>query len=111
MKHDDYIKRSNAINAIKGLPTWWADQGGIYGNAQPPMEAMLDPEDAVSAIENIPSADVQPVVHGEWISNGDPDSNGNALYKCSICHFKDKHAVHLEVPYCWHCGARMGDKG
>lgn len=52
----DTISRAAAIEAIMGLPTWWADEGGYYGGAQPPMEALLDPEDAVSAIENLPSA-------------------------------------------------------
>ena len=52
----DLISRQEAIDAVKGLPTWWADEGGYYGGAQPPMVALLDPEDAVSAIENLPSA-------------------------------------------------------
>ena len=52
----DLISRQAAIDALKGLPTWWADGGGYYGGAQPPMVALLDPEDAVSAIENLPSA-------------------------------------------------------
>ena len=53
---DDLISRQAAIDALIGLPTWWADEGGHYGEVQPPMEAMLDPEDAVSAIENLPTA-------------------------------------------------------
>ena len=52
----DPIERQAAIDVLKGLPTWWADEGGYYGGAQPPMVALLDPEDAVSAIENLPSA-------------------------------------------------------
>ena len=31
---DDLISRQAAIDAIKGLPTWWADEGGYYGGAQ-----------------------------------------------------------------------------
>ena len=52
----DMVSRQKAIDALKGLPTWWADAGGFYGGAQPPMTALLDPEDAVSAIANLPSA-------------------------------------------------------
>ena len=52
----DCISRQSAIEALKGLPTWWADEGGYYGGSQPPMVALLDPEDAVSAIEKLPSA-------------------------------------------------------
>ena len=56
----DLIDRKAAIEALKGLPTWWAAGGGYYGGAQPPMVALLDPEDAVSAIENLPSVQPQP---------------------------------------------------
>ena len=53
---EDLISRKAAIDAVKGLPTWWADAGGYYGGAQPPMTALLDPEDTVAAIDNLPSA-------------------------------------------------------
>ena len=56
----DYIKRSDAINAIESLPTWWADEGGYYGGMQQPRVALLEPEDVITAIRNIPSADVMP---------------------------------------------------
>ena len=56
----DMISRQAAIDALNGLPTWWADSGGYYGVAQPPMTALLDPEDAISAIGNLPS--VQPEI-------------------------------------------------
>ena len=66
----DPISRQAAIDALKGLPTWWADEGGYYGGAQAPMVALLDPEDAVSAIENLPSAqpDVPDTNVGDLIS-------------------------------------------
>lgn len=53
---NDLIYRNQAIEALKGLPTWWADSQGFYGDAQPAMEALLIPEDAISSIENLPSA-------------------------------------------------------
>jgi len=62
---NDLISRQAAIDALKGLPTWWADEGGYYGEAQPPMVALLDPEDAVSAIENLPSAHPEPLTDKE----------------------------------------------
>lgn len=104
---DEYIRRSDAINAIESLPTWWADEGGYYGGMQQPMVALLEPEDVIYAIKNIPSADVAEVRHGKWLQNGEPDSHGNAQYECSNCHAGDEHAVSVEVPYCWKCGARM----
>ena len=73
----DTIYRQAAIDALKGLPTWWADEGGYYGGAQPPMVALLDPEDAVSAIENLPS--VQPDVADINVGNNDLISRQAAL--------------------------------
>ena len=47
---------------------------------------------------------------GEWIRTGSL-GNGNAHYECSNCHYGDEHAESQEVPYCWHCGAKMrGEK-
>ena len=69
---DDLISRQAAIDALKGLPTWWADGGGYYGGAQPPLVALLDPEDAVSAIEDLPSA--QPATSCSEIPNGSDDT-------------------------------------
>ena len=105
----DTISRQAAIDALKGLPTWWADEGGYYGGAQPPMVALLDPEDAVSAIENLPSA--QPVRHGKWL----PKHHYIAGYEfvsghiCSEC---GNDALNAEgddflTDYCPNCGAKM----
>ncbi len=47
---------------------------------------------------------------GEWIRTGSL-GNGNAQYECSNCHYGDEHAEGQEVPYCWHCGAKMGKGG
>ena len=72
VSNGDLIYRKAAIDALKGLPTWWADEGGYYGGAQPPMVALLDPEDAVSAIENLPSA--QPATNCSEIPNSSDDT-------------------------------------
>lgn len=77
---DDLIRRQDAIDALKALPTWWADAGGYYGGAQPPMEALLDPEDAVNAIENLPPAK-QEQKAGRWIPCSErlPDNDESVL--------------------------------
>ena len=61
----DNISRAAAISALKGLPTWWADEGGYYGGAQPPMTALLEPNDAVSAIKNLPK--IVDEIQNRWI--------------------------------------------
>ena len=79
----DYIKRDDTINAIESLPTWWADEGGYYGGMQQPRVALLEPEDVINAIKNIPSADVAEVRHGKWIEQ--EDGFGDTYYDCSCC--------------------------
>lgn len=53
---------------------------------------------AIKALEERPK--------GKWIRTGSL-GNGNAHYTCSNCSYGDEHAECQEVPYCWHCGARM----
>ena len=64
-------------------------------------------------IDNAPTADVAPVVHGKWIFSAD-DAEG----LCSVCHYKlygkPYQGKYLIVPYnyCPNCGARMdGEHG
>lgn len=52
-------------------------------------------------IENFPAADVAPVVHGQWGSNGIPDS---MLSACSVCGFG---CGAYSFRYCPYCGAKM----
>lgn len=48
-----------------------------------------------------PAADVAPVVHGQWIDNGIPES---ILCGCSVCGFTCGASSFF---YCPNCGARM----
>lgn len=62
----------------------------------------------LTEIDEIPAADVVPVVHGEWIIGG---VNGNRVignWKCSVC----KGVSLKNTPFCPNCGCRMlgGDK-
>lgn len=55
-------------------------------------------------IENIPCADVKPVVHGKWIADGD---GYHWTHNCSICGWKDGYPFNERHKYCPNCGARM----
>lgn len=45
---------------------------------------------------------------GEWLLlRTNYEDSGNNFYECTNCHYRDIHADLVEVPYCWHCGAKM----
>ena len=58
-------------------------------------------EDAYGAVQNAPTEDVAPVVHGEWEEYEVPN-----IICCSVCDWgtgvDEKHFA-----YCPHCGAKM----
>lgn len=58
---------------------------------------------AVDLCDAIPTADVAPVVHGEWESKYE---SGEFL-TCTNCGYGIYHTE--KTPYCPHCGAEMGD--
>ena len=54
---DDLISRQAAIEAIKTLTTWFCDSGAkFFDGPQPPMEALLDPNEMIKTIAGMPSA-------------------------------------------------------
>lgn len=55
--HDgDLIFKKDAIDAILSLPRWVIDNNGEFQPVDAQTESMIDPEDAVRAIENLSSA-------------------------------------------------------
>ena len=62
--------------------------------------------ECVYAIGNIPTAEVQTVVHGKWLDVTD-NSYWGTVFKCecSICGYIDKESD--KTTYCPHCAARM----
>ena len=81
----EYIERSAVITALKGLPFQWdVEDLAVY-----------------EAIEEVPAADVAPVVHGEWIHK-------NGEMYCSVCGSEAlMDEVYYKSPYCPDCGAKM----
>ena len=66
----------------------------------------FDPNRVAHALlDEIPSADVQPVVHGEWIDIFQrEDTDTSVECRCSICEKASRRPV---GKYCKWCGARM----
>lgn len=62
-------------------------------------------ESVLEYAENLPAADVAPVVHGRWIYKGDSD-----MWVCSRCG-RDVNANPEGIDlYCYHCGAKMDEE-
>ena len=66
----------------------------------------------VAIINQFPTADVAPVVHGEWV---EAKLNGMSLYPfgqkmCSICGQIMPSRWETMPPFCYGCGAKMDAK-
>ena len=70
-------------------------------------------EKAAQMLEKLPTADVAPVVHGQWIIGAD---NDDFDVKCSKCEWADifevagiaaVERIAKAMHYCLNCGARM----
>lgn len=66
--------------------------------------------DLADILAAVPSADVAPVVHGEWLFI----ANGVEAPECSVCgwaviseDFENRSGLPPYHKYCGHCGARM----
>lgn len=87
---------------------YWHGEHPDVGNPFPDGVDAIDIKD----VDAIPSADVAPVVHGQWISL---TKCSNAGVYCSICHkkvYKEDYAWcnrknKLRSSYCPNCGAKM----
>lgn len=69
------------------------------------LEMLIPLSDVRKALQMTPTADVQEVRHGRWISN---DLGGyNWAYYCSECGWVDGYPFNDRHKYCPNCGAKM----
>lgn len=104
----EYIERKAAIDYIKQSQCKKCSDIGLCGN-----RAVLT---GVRLFEEVPTADVAPVVHGRWECVYD-DSTGETDVTCSHCKntrtvngcfvLTDGKSCYFEDDYCPNCGARM----
>lgn len=69
-------------------------------------------ESVLEYVQNLPAADVAPVVHGRWISWEEADNPipSPHWHECSVCHDAAQvlvNDIELLSGYCPNCGARM----
>lgn len=93
---DDYISRKDVFDALNKLDYDICSNGmfdnfyGCYGFSEETINQMIN---------NIPSADVRPVVHGHWIDHG-------SFVTCSHCK-EEQYGIDTGRIYCPNCGAIM----
>ena len=70
----------------------------------------LNFEEIREALDDVPAADVRPVVRGEWLAYPILDDMCYQHYSCSVCKRVEAiphgYDVKKELPFC-HCGADM----
>ena len=97
----EYIERGTGVSIFRAK-----------ANMAVLMDAAPYFEKAAQMLEQLPAADVAPVVHGRWISweeagNFVPSPDG---HECSVCHDAAQVLVNgfeLLSDYCPPCGAKM----
>ena len=109
MEEEDYIKRSDALKAIRYKN--WREE-----NRVPSIEELhlTEYQLLAEAINNIHAADVEPVRHGRWIEKKKNMTEGAAYmipliikyFVCSLCGREED----IAEPYC-NCGAKMEGGG
>lgn len=104
---DEYIKREAAIAIIEEkqkelCPVGRYGRGYVYGFDREKYDAW---DEIIDALENIPAADVAPVVHGRWMKR----IKGGTL--CSRCGSYTQHKGNVldmsKAIACPWCGAIM----
>ena len=99
----EYIGREVAIAIIEEkqkelCPVGRYGRGYVYGSDREKYDAW---DEIIDALENVPAADVAPVVHGRWRFCG--ADRWNDCYECSQC----GRAAMENSDYCPNCGAKM----
>ena len=92
----EYIEREKVYHKLTGVC-----DGYCHGKMCKYTEYMLE------EIEDIPTADVQPVRRGRWIITDDVE---HFIAVCSECGRTEDSRAIKDMPYC-HCGADMRGEG
>ena len=93
----EYIERSAGVSILRAK-----------ANMAVLMDAAPYFEKAAQMLEELPAADVAPVVHGRWGTGRFNLETGNYEEQCTRCRNFSKE---YGKPYCPNCGAKMdGDR-
>jgi hypothetical protein len=93
---NDYISRDEVLADIRAT----IESSGCVNHER----------EIIDCVRYATTADVIPVVRGEWLATGtSPDGGNNYDYTCSNCGHTDTQAISAVVPFCWFCGSRMSE--
>lgn len=97
----EYIEREKALEECD----WYANEFCECEYAIMPLKG---------ALENLPAADVRPVVRGKWLNDFCGKGRfSKRIVQCSLCgNFLDLDGVNAgrgDANYCPNCGAQMSD--
>ena len=101
----DYILRSDAV-------FWGCKLLDKYGACKMgPRCPDVCCSEIIDHFSDVPAADVQPVVHGEWkhvkwVEDKNEQTGGWWISRCSLCSMP----YNEETRFCPHCGAKMDGK-
>lgn len=111
MPEDSVEYSSNAVEKV--IEAWnrradneYIERGAALREAKYAAVRGLDP---VAFVEDVPVADVAPVVHARWL-DAPWLYYGAKQYVCSRCRkdeYWKKRDLHYKEPYCPNCGAKM----
>ena len=65
--------------------------------------------DFIVLVNEIPAADVAPVVHGHWVDECKCSACGEMSYEEAKSDETDPNCYYVLSDYCPNCGARMGE--
>lgn len=95
----EYIEREKAIEVLLSYPIGTFGGKDIYS---------AENRACRNEIQDIPAADVAPVVHGRWKEN---DNFDDGFWVCSSCGFvSEATAAHKLYKFCPNCGADMREE-
>lgn len=101
----EFIKTEAAIAIIEEkqkelCPVGRYGRGYVYGSDREKYDAW---DEIIDALENIPSADVAPVVHGRWVTHYRSGTSVAEGYVSTCCDMWNNR----KSDYCPNCGAKM----
>ena len=104
----EYIEREALRDSVESIDWYSVRRGELTTGAESSENALYKANDIYSAIDNAPTADVAPVVHGRWIYKGE-------YAVCTECggrsgtQYDGVEPIPLMTQFCPNCGAKMDE--